>query len=75
MKKEQLNNSEYLNPADQPIPMRQQLAYAFNEFASNPIYTLTLSFLTFFYLFAVVVYFVVLRLGLAPRVTSTISST
>ncbi len=29
--------------------MRQQLAYAFNEFASNPIYTITLSFLTFFY--------------------------
>ena len=37
------------NPADRPIPMRQQLAYAFNELASNPIYTLTLSFLTFFY--------------------------
>ena len=39
----------YPNPADRPIPMRQQLAYAFNELASNPIYTLTLSFLTFFY--------------------------
>lgn len=38
-----------LNPADRPIPMRCQLAYAFNELASNPIYTLTLSFLTFFY--------------------------
>ena len=38
-----------LNPADRPIPMRRQLAYAFNELASNPIYTLTLSFLTFFY--------------------------
>ena len=40
---------EIRNPADRPIPMRQQLAYAFNELASNPIYTLTLSFLTFFY--------------------------
>ena len=38
-----------ISPADRPIPMRQQLAYAFNELASNPIYTLTLSFLTFFY--------------------------
>ena len=38
-----------LNPADRPIPIGQQLAYAFQEFASNPIYTLTLSFLTFFY--------------------------
>ncbi len=37
------------SPADRPIPMRRQLAYAFNELASNPIYTLTLSFLTFFY--------------------------
>lgn len=37
------------NPADRPIPMRRQLAYAFNELASNPLYTLTLSFLTFFY--------------------------
>lgn len=39
----------YSSPADRPIPMRRQLAYAFNELASNPIYTLTLSFLTFFY--------------------------
>ena len=39
----------YRSPADRPIPMRRQLAYAFNELASNPIYTLTLSFLTFFY--------------------------
>ncbi|MBQ9593360.1 MAG: MFS transporter [Lachnospiraceae bacterium] len=38
-----------LNPADRPIPLRSQLAYAFNELASNPIYTISLSFLTFFY--------------------------
>ena len=38
-----------MNPADRPIPLRHQLAYALNELASNPIYTLTLSFLTFFY--------------------------
>lgn len=38
-----------LSPADRPIPMRRQLAYALNELASNPIYTISLSFLTFFY--------------------------
>lgn len=41
--------AQQANPADRPIPMRQQLAYALNELASNPLYTLTLSFLTFFY--------------------------
>ena len=40
---------EVLSPADRPIPMRRQLAYALNELASNPIYTISLSFLTFFY--------------------------
>ena len=38
-----------LPPEDRPIPMRSQLAYALNELASNPIYTISLSFLTFFY--------------------------
>ena len=38
-----------LSPADQPIPMRQQIAYAVSEIAVNPIYTITLTFLTFFY--------------------------
>lgn len=37
-----------LSPADQPIPMRQQIAYAVSEIAVNPIYTITLTFLTFF---------------------------
>lgn len=32
-----------------PISVRKQLVYALSEFASNPIYTITLSFLTFFY--------------------------
>ena len=41
--------TETLRPEDRPIPLRGQLAYAFQELASNPIYTLTLSFLTFFY--------------------------
>ena len=40
---------ERMRPEDRPIPMRQQFAYAFNELASNPVYTITLSFLTFFY--------------------------
>ena len=40
---------DVLSPADRPIPMRRQLAYALNELASNPIYTISLSFLTFFY--------------------------
>ena len=40
---------DILSPADRPIPMRRQLAYALNELASNPIYTISLSFLTFFY--------------------------
>ena len=38
-----------LSPADRPIPMRQQIAYAISEIAVNPIYTITLTFLTFFY--------------------------
>lgn len=41
--------TETLRPEDRPIPLRGQLAYAFQELASNPIYTITLSFLTFFY--------------------------
>ena len=41
--------AEMLRPEDRPIPMRQQFAYALNELASNPVYTITLSFLTFFY--------------------------
>lgn len=32
-----------------PITLKQQFAYAFQELGSNPIYTITLSFLTFFY--------------------------
>lgn len=35
--------------ADKPIPMKEQFAYAINELASNPLYTITLSFLTYFY--------------------------
>lgn len=38
-----------LSLADRPIPMRQQIAYAISEIAVNPIYTITLTFLTFFY--------------------------
>ena len=41
--------SVYKSAADRPIPLKHQLAYAFNELASNPIYTISLSFLTFFY--------------------------
>ena len=37
------------NPADRPIPLVQQLAYSLSEVAANPIYTITLTFLTFFY--------------------------
>ncbi len=32
-----------------PIPVRKQLIYSLSEIGSNPIYTITLSFLTFFY--------------------------
>ena len=32
-----------------PISLKQQFMYAFQEIGSNPIYTITLSFLTFFY--------------------------
>lgn len=38
-----------LSLADRPIPMSQQIAYAISEIAVNPIYTITLTFLTFFY--------------------------
>lgn len=50
--KQQVNadkNMKFVNPADRPIPMRQQIAYAMSEVAANPIYTITLTFLTFFY--------------------------
>ena len=49
MKANQTPAAQMLNPADRPIPLKSQLAYAFNELASNPIYTISLSFLTFFY--------------------------
>lgn len=32
-----------------PIPLGQQFAYSLSEVAANPIYTITLTFLTFFY--------------------------
>lgn len=35
--------------ANQPIPVKKQIIYALTEFGSNPVYTITLSFLTFFY--------------------------
>jgi len=35
--------------AAKPIPVRKQLVYSLSELGSNPIYTITLSFLTFFY--------------------------
>jgi GPH family glycoside/pentoside/hexuronide:cation symporter len=35
--------------ASKPIPVRKQLIYSLSELGSNPIYTITLSFLTFFY--------------------------
>ncbi len=35
--------------AGRPIPVRKQLVYSLSELGSNPIYTITLSFLTFFY--------------------------
>ncbi len=35
--------------AGKPIPVRKQLIYSLSELGSNPIYTITLSFLTFFY--------------------------
>ncbi len=35
--------------ANRPISLKQQFMYAFQEIGSNPIYTITLSFLTFFY--------------------------
>ncbi len=48
-----MNNSNLsessLTLADKPISLKQQFVYAFNELASNPIYTIALSFLTFFY--------------------------
>lgn len=34
---------------NQPIPVKKQIIYALTEFASNPVYALTLSFPTFFY--------------------------
>ena len=38
-----------IDPADRPIPFGQQLAYSLSEVAANPIYTITITFLTFFY--------------------------
>lgn len=38
-----------VNLKNQPIKMHQQFFYALNEIGSNPIYTIALSFLTFFY--------------------------
>lgn len=35
--------------ADRPISLGQQIAYSLTEIAANPIYTITLTFLTFFY--------------------------
>lgn len=35
--------------SDNPIKLKEQFMYAFQEIGSNPIYTITLSFLTFFY--------------------------
>lgn len=37
------------NEQNKPISLKNQWMYAINEVGSNPIYTLTLSFLTFFY--------------------------
>ena len=34
---------------DRPISLGQQIAYSLTEVAANPIYTITLTFLTFFY--------------------------
>ena len=38
-----------IDHANQPIPVKNQIIYALTEFGSNPVYTITLSFLTFFY--------------------------
>lgn len=43
------DSPRYSAEADHPIPIGQQLAYSLTEVAANPIYTITLTFLTFFY--------------------------
>ena len=40
---------ESITTTSKPIPVRNQLIYSLSELGSNPIYTITLSFLTFFY--------------------------
>lgn len=40
---------ESFTATSKPIPVRKQLIYSLSELGSNPIYTITLSFLTFFY--------------------------
>jgi len=42
-------SSSSIDSANEPIPIRQQLVYSLSEVAANPIYTITLTFLTFFY--------------------------
>ena len=41
--------TDHLSPMDRPISLGQQIAYSLTEVAANPIYTITLTFLTFFY--------------------------
>ena len=38
-----------VSPANQPLPLKNQILYGFSDMAGNPIYTIMISFLTFFY--------------------------
>lgn len=42
-------NMENVNLASKPLTFGQQLKYGFCELASNPMYTIMVSFLTFYY--------------------------
>ncbi|MBR2189528.1 MAG: MFS transporter [Eubacterium sp.] len=41
--------NEKLSKANRPLTMRQQILYGLGDIAANPVYTLMVSFLTFFY--------------------------
>lgn len=41
--------NERLALANKPLPLRQQIMYGFSDLAGNPLYTVMMSFLTFFY--------------------------
>lgn len=41
--------NERLALANKPLTLRQQIMYAFSDLAGNPLYTVMMSFLTFFY--------------------------